>query len=349
MRVAVTGATGNVGVRVVDRLLAAGHDVVGLARRPAREDNRVSWVATDVARADAGAALARAFDGCAAVVHLAWQIQPDREGSRLRATNVDGTRRVLAAVLEARVPTLVYASSVGAYSPGPHKRRVDESWPTGGIASSLYSRHKAEVERFLDGVEAHRPELRVVRLRPGLVFQAGAASEIARYFLGPLLAPGLLPRRPRVLPWPIGAAVQVVHSRDLAEAYVAAVLQEVHGSFNVTAEPPLTARTVARGLGGMPLPVPFALVRAVAAAGYAARLSPTNPGWVDLGRRLPLMDTGRAARELGWAPVHPADEALREVLDGLSERRGGGTPVLRPLSSTRRRLREELPAGRDVT
>ncbi len=60
---------------------------------------------------------------------------------------------MLAAVAAAGVPALVYASSVGAYSPGPKDQPVDESWPTDGVASSFYSRHKVAVERNLDRFE----------------------------------------------------------------------------------------------------------------------------------------------------------------------------------------------------
>jgi len=56
-------------------------------------------------------------------------------------------------VADAGVPSLVYASSVGAYSRGPKDRRVDESWPVAGIATCAYSRQKAEVERRLDALE----------------------------------------------------------------------------------------------------------------------------------------------------------------------------------------------------
>ena len=62
------------------------------------------------------------------------------------------------AAAAAGVSALVHASSVGAYAPGPDvRRRVDESWPTDGIPSSFYARHKAQAERALDAVEAPRP------------------------------------------------------------------------------------------------------------------------------------------------------------------------------------------------
>src|SRR5205085_11277486 len=116
----------------------------------------------------------------------------------LRATNVDGSLRVFEAVADAGVPALVYASSVGAYSPGPKDRAVDESWPTDGVQSSFYARHKAEVERLLDRFERDHPGVRSVRLRPGLIFKREAASEQRRLFAGPfiptfLLRPGLIP------------------------------------------------------------------------------------------------------------------------------------------------------------
>jgi UDP-glucose 4-epimerase len=66
---------------------------------------------------------------------------------------------------------MVYGSSVGAYSPGPKDRRVDESRPAEGTPTSFYARHKAEVERLLDRFQLERPEIRVVRLRPGLIFK----------------------------------------------------------------------------------------------------------------------------------------------------------------------------------
>ena len=144
---------------------------------------KVEWRSADVAADD----LTPHLDGADAVVHLAWAIQPSHDEATMERTNVEGSRRVFAAVAAAGVPALVHASSVGAYSPGPKDEPVAESWPTGGIPSSAYSRHKATVERLLDATELANPALRVVRLRPGLIFKTEAASEIRRLFLGPLV------------------------------------------------------------------------------------------------------------------------------------------------------------------
>ena len=87
------------------------------------------------------------------MVLLAWIIQPSRDLNKQWMVNVEGSMRAARAAKEAGVPALLYASSVGAYSPGPKDRRVDESWPTGGTPTSYYARHKAEVERRLDRFE----------------------------------------------------------------------------------------------------------------------------------------------------------------------------------------------------
>src|SRR3954452_4945147 len=193
MRVVVTGATGNVGTALLRALDPDERvrEVIGLARRrPALELPKVTWREADICKAD----LRAVFTGADAVVHLAWLIQPSRDEATTRAVNVEGSARVFEAAAAAAVPRLVYASSVGAYSRGPKGRLVDESWPTEGVETSFYSRHKAAVERILDSFEAAHPEIRVARLRPGLIFQRDAASEIRRLFAAPLLptsrAPG---------------------------------------------------------------------------------------------------------------------------------------------------------------
>src|SRR4051794_9646374 len=172
VRVVVVGASGNVGARVVEHLLRRGvDDVVGVARRPPTDDRGLTWVSCDIGSPTTTDTLRGVFQGADAVVHLAWQIQPGRDIDRQERTNVVGSRQVIDAVVAAGVPALIYASSVGAYSPGPKDRPVDESWPTDGTPSSTYARHKAVVERMLDDLEHDHPHIRVVRFRPGLIFQ----------------------------------------------------------------------------------------------------------------------------------------------------------------------------------
>ncbi len=343
MRVVVIGATGNAGTSVLRALTAdsAVDSVVGMARRlPVRRDGEgVEWHSADVRSSE----LVPLFRGADAIVHLAWLIQPSRDLDELRSVNVDGSARVFDAVAAADVPALVYASSVGAYSEGPKDRLVDESWPTDGVPTSFYSRHKAEVERLLDQFEHRHPDTRVVRLRPGLIFKRGASSEIRRYFAGPflpspLLRAGLIPLVPD-LP---RLRFQAVHSLDVGEAYRLAALGDARGAFNIAADPVLDPHELGRLLGARPLRLPVGAVRALADLTWRLRLQPTPPGWLDMALAVPLMDTTRARSELGWSPRHSAGDALLELLEGMRESAGEDTPPLEPAAGGPARMRELL-------
>jgi nucleoside-diphosphate-sugar epimerase len=343
MKVVVIGATGNVGSAVVRALSADAQvdEVVGLARRlPELQLPKVTWGEADITRDD----LAPRLRGADAVVHLAWLIQPSRNEAITHQVNVEGSARVFAAAAAAGVGTVVYASSVGAYSPGPKDRAVDESWPTTGIESSFYARHKAAVERILDSFEAEHPETRVVRLRPGLIFQREAATEIRRLFAGPLvpnplLRRALIPIVPRI----DRLRFQAVHSHDVGEAYRLAVVNDAaRGAYNVAAEPVLDPDVLADLLGARPVTVPPGLLRALAAVTWRARLQPTPPGWLDMALSVPIMDTTRAREHLGWEPRHSSGDALLALLDGMREGAGFQTPPLAAETSGPLRVREVL-------
>ena len=330
MRVVVIGATGNIGTSVLAALETDPQvsSIVAVARRSAEGAGpKVSWRELDIVRDD----LDRDLEGAEAVVCLAWLIQPSRDLERLRATNVDGSRRVFEAAARVGVPALLYSSSVGAYSPGPKDRAVDESWPTEGIQSSFYSRHKAEVERLLDETEARHPDLRVVRMRPALVFKREAASEIRRLFAGPLL-PSFLLRRSLipVVPKSPRLRFQAVHSLDVGEAFRLALHAPVRGAFNLAAEPVLDGDALGRLLDARPLPVHPGLLRAASDLTWRLRLQPSPSGWVDMALGVPIMSADRARTELGWTPRHSAADALLELLAGMRDRAGADTPRLDP-------------------
>lgn len=335
MRIVVVGATGNLGTALLRRLRReADVDVLGVARRvPDRKGPyaRATWASIDIARPDATPALTDAFAGADAVVHLAWALQPNHDEPAMVATNIDGTARVLAAVAAAGVPHLVVSSSVGAYSFGPKSSRVDESWPTGGIASSHYSRHKAVNERALDRFEAAHPMTTVTRVRPGLVFQASAGAEQRRLFVGRLVPVELLRWwRPAVLPFPSLGVFQAVHADDLADAVWRMLDRRAGGAFNIAAEPVLHPAAIARVLGARAW-VPFRarVARWLVEVTWRLRLQAMDPGWIDIATQVPVMSTSRARAVLGWEPAVSATDALAEVIDAVARNDGqaGSAPL----------------------
>ena len=330
MRVVVTGATGNLGTSCVATLSEASHvrEIIGVARRTRdiapEELGRTQLVSADITTTD----LRPLFEGADAVVHLAWALQPSHDEAMLFRTNVRGSERVFEAACRARVPVLVYASSIGAYSPRTDDSLVEEDYPTGGISGSTYSAHKAAVERILDGVVLENPALRVVRLRPALVFKHGVGTEIHRLFIG-----GLVPRRflvPGRIPFvPDDLRFQCVHSLDVGQAILRALTADVRGPFNLAADPVLGPHDLARLLKSRSTPIPKRLIRGSLSLAWHLHLAPSEPGWIDLAYGVPTISSRRARDELGWTPSHGAADTLLELLDGIAEGAAMATPPLR--------------------
>lgn len=341
--IAVTGASGNLGTALLRRLTAPGSGVAevrGLARRQPPDEppyTGVRWHLADLGHADSEEPLAGFVAGADAVVHLAWALQPGRQPDDLHRVNVDGTRRVVRAAAAAGVAHVVHTSSIGAYAPGAVGQRVTEDWPTTGIPSAQYSRDKSEAERVVAEIAARHPGLTLSVVRPTLVLQPDAGSEIGRYFLGPLVhgAARLLPGPlARLLPLPLPQlAVSFVHADDVADALVRILDRRAPGPFNLAAEPLMDAGAVAAALGTRRVPAPALAVRTAVQAAFAAHLIPTEPGWVDIGTRVPALDTARARRLLGWTPVHRGDDVLRDFVAALGRGEGGAGPLLHPAAS----------------
>jgi UDP-glucose 4-epimerase len=341
MRVVVFGASGNIGSSLLRALGEANEvtTIVGVARRaPTASLPKVEWRQADVALSDLSGIVA----GADAVVHLAWRIQPSHNLRELIETNVAGTQRVLDAARAARVGTVIAGSSVGAYAPGSKDEPVDESWPTTGLPSSFYARHKAAMERALDRFEAQAGDTRVVRVRPGLVFQRPAAAEIRRLFAGPLL-PGFLlsPGVFRLLPEIPGLRFQAVHADDVARVYRAALLDSrFRGAVNVAADPVLDMVTIADAIGARLVTVPSRLARAALDGLWRARLQPSPPGWLDMALAVPIMSTSRMRDELGIRCERTSLEALAELVAGIRHGNDAPTPPLSAAASGLLRLRE---------
>lgn len=340
MRIVVTGASGNVGSALLRSLRGRGSDalgaateVVGVARRPeprVAPYDRVSWIGCDVGAPGADTVLTEVFRDAAAVVHLAWAIQPTTWDPGRHRTNVDGTAAVLRAAGRAEVAHVVCASSVAAYTPAPRWTHVTEDWPRGGIPGSAYSQDKVATEDLLDRFAVRHPATTVTRIRPCAVVQRSAAAEIAAWTLSPLVPRALLGRRLTPIPvWPQLRA-QMVHSDDVADALYRILAGRVGGTFNLAAGPVLNWRDLASILGGFAVPVPRRALALLAWPTWRTGLQPAHPGWLTMSDRTALVDTSHAEQTLGWKPGHDSVSALAELVAGIRSGATGASPPLRP-------------------
>lgn len=331
MTVAVTGPTGEIGRPTIAALeREAGIDrIIGMARRPC--DPRGSgWLKTEYRQGDvldrsAVAALVRDAD---VVVHLAFAIMGTRKVSR--RVNLDGTRNVVEATVQAQRPTrLVFTSSIAAYgfhtdNPNP----LTEAVPARGSDEHYYSQQKAQCEALIAAATAGSG-LEVYVLRPCIVAgpTATALSDLMPWqqvgnrlprSLSRAVAaiPGLRP----VLPDP-GVRLQLVHHDDVASAIVAAVVgRGTPGAYNVAADGDVSLAQVAAAIGARSLPVPHALVGAAAGALTHLPFAPAVLEWIHTMRTPMIMDTSKARRELGWRPAYTSEQALESMAQALRRR-----------------------------
>ncbi len=139
-----------------------------------------------------------------------------------------------------------------------------------------------------------------------------------------------------------GLRFQAVHSLDVGDAYRRAVVGDARGPFNLAADPVLDPAVLAAMLHARRVRIPAGALRAAAAVTFALHLQPSEPGWVDMALQIPLLDCGRARRELGWAPTRSATDTLAELMDGMRSGSDLDTPPLARGTGGPARIRELL-------
>jgi len=144
----VTGGGGFLGRHLVAALLERGDRAVSYARGsyPALEAQGAVCVRGDLADREA---LARACRGADVVFHAAARAGIWGDPDEFRRTNVDGTRNVVAACLEAKVPRLVFTSSPSVCFDGKDHVRAGNDLPHARRFLADYPRTKAEAERIV--------------------------------------------------------------------------------------------------------------------------------------------------------------------------------------------------------
>jgi nucleoside-diphosphate-sugar epimerase len=330
LTVAVTGPTGDVG-RTAVRALEARPEVgriIGMARRPF-DPAEHGWQRTEYRRGDIldRDSVESLVADADVVVHLAFIIFGDHEEAH--RVNLEGSRNVFQATAAAGAKRLVYTSSVAAYGFDAGDRGwITEDMPAAGSDSFYYSAQKAELEQVLtESLEGSQTDAYV--FRPSVVAGADAPTLVTMITSGNRVSAALAPLRRGLEKLPLvkpvlpdtGVPFQLVHTDDVAAAIAAAVAGEgTPGIYNLAAPDEITTADLARELGWATVPVPKAAVSAVAAAIERAPLTPAIAEWINAFRTPVLMDTSKAADELGLGGWRSGAETLTETIAAARER-----------------------------
>jgi len=269
MRCFVAGATGVVGRPLVPRLVAAGHDVVAVARDPGKADT-LRAVGADPVAVDLfdPNGVREATRGCDAILHLATNVPPVSTAGRPSSWDLHNRLRTeatanLVAAAEANGVTRLVKESITFVYPDCGDEWITEATPLGPSTTALAPTLVGE-DRAL--AFADRPGTTAVVLRFGL-FYGGAANRGTDEMLR------LARWRMSTISGPSASYMSSVHADDAATATLAA-LEAPTGIYNVVDDEPLrrgdhlAAVAAAYGLGKL-RPLPTWLLRAV--AGRSAR------------------------------------------------------------------------------
>jgi nucleoside-diphosphate-sugar epimerase len=325
LTVAVTGPTGEIGVPFVNALEREPEvgRVLAMARRPFDPADR-GWRKTEYRQGDIldrGAIDALIADADV-VVHLAFIVV--QASSDSYDVNIDGSRNVFEATVAARIPRLIYTSSVAAYG---YQDDVDglltEDMPTRGTDRHAYSQQKAEVERVLQTALASSESTQAYVFRPCVVAGPHAPAllnqlpyvRLEKHLPAAVVtALGLIPGVTPILP-DHGVPFQLVHHDDVAEALLAAVLgRGTPGIYNLAADGTVSVSDIAAELGWRTFPIAKGAVEITARV--LAQIPPlaVEAGWLQALRTPMMMDCARAHRDLDWQPTHDAQATLHEMV-----------------------------------
>ncbi|MDX2090695.1 MAG: aldehyde reductase [Kofleriaceae bacterium] len=335
MKVLVTGATGFIASRIIEQLLAGGHQVRGTVRSVAKTDavtilgalpgasERLELVEADLLREGAFDAPCQGMD---AVLHTASPYMLDAKDPQRDLVDpaVHGTRNVLAAAAKApTVRRMIVTSSMAAITDEPDSDRVltEDDWNThSSLTRNPYYYSKVLAERAAwDFVEQTKPPFDLVVINPFLV-------------IGPSLMPAIntsnqvfIDLLSGTYPGIMNLTWGFVDVRDVADAHVRALENPRARGRYLTAGETISMRDVVkllanRGWGtGRKLPK---LGMDCAVGDFAVRLSsyfqPKGVGSylrTHVGR-VPRYDTTKVRSELGLT-FRPVTESILDTLADL--------------------------------
>jgi dihydroflavonol-4-reductase len=159
MIIAITGASGHVGVNLCKALIGKGHEVRALIHKSNKglEDLHIKTFQGDLLNKES---LVPFIKGSEIVFHLAAKISITGEDhGSVHETNTEGTRNMIQLSKEFGVRRFIHFSSIHAFRQDPHNQILDENRPLVGEEAFAYDRSKAEGERMVmnaanDGLDA---------------------------------------------------------------------------------------------------------------------------------------------------------------------------------------------------
>ena len=316
--VLVTGASGFVGAAVARALVASGRRVRVLLRPQSDRQNIHGMTAeTRIGSLEDGDSLTAAIAGCGALYHVAADYRLwVRDEAPMYRVNVEGTRLLMLAALDAGVDRIVYTSSVATIGIPPQGAANETTPSTLADMIGPYKRSKFMAEEVVRGL-AQEKRLPVVIVNPSTPVGPGDVKPTPTGRLIVEAASGKMPAF-------VDTGLNIVHVDDVAAGHLLAEERGKTGERYILGGEDLTLaeilRRIALLVGRRPptisIPIPAIWPIAIGAEAWA-HLTGKEPFVTRDGLRMAkkkmFFASGKAERELGYR-ARPAQQALADAI-----------------------------------
>jgi UDP-glucose 4-epimerase len=317
MRYVVTGGSGYIGSRLIERLAERDDTeriVICDVRPPRGYRPGVEYQQLDVRDRQRAREILES-ERPDTLVHLAFVLNPIHDERAMYDIDVNGTLYVLEAASAAGTPQVLVTSSTTAYGAFPDNPvPLTEEHPVRGVPDFEYARDKTEADRLCQLWSLENPERVMTIVRPCIVFGPNVDNYLVRLWTDqPFQADFGGPDIP----------TQFVHEDDLVDA-VSRLLEGRHGgAFNVTGDGIVTGRECAEAIGMKRRRVPFRPYRALAALLWKLRQSEIPPGALQFVLHPWLASNEKVKQTLGWEPRYSSRETFELTMRAKGVLPGG--------------------------
>jgi len=302
LRIAVTGAAGSIGSKLVARL-AASDDVDAIVALDARcidsTHSKVHSYQRDILQPIDDVLKEH---GVNSLVHLAFLLKPGRNREAARRINVGGIARMLQSCQFADVNHIVYLSSSTVY--GAHSGNdglFTEDSPVQPVRGFQYAEDKAATELLLHAYATDNPNTRITVLRGCVVMGPNSDNFITQAFSKPLLVRinGADPQ------------MQFLHQDDLLDIMELCLNEPFPGVYNVAGVSTVPYSHIVLVAGRRAVSVPASILYPLTQVSWGLRIQSDSPACgLDMIRWPWLADIGKLQRETGWVPKYTSQQAL---------------------------------------
>ncbi len=307
--IAITGSSGYLGRKLVQRFRGLGHRIVGIdvvanEDPPSKPD---VFIQADICDESLPEKIAKFSPNT--IVHGAFVFQPRRNAKKTRKINVDGTRNVFSAAVQSAAKQLMIVSSATAYgawedNPVP----MDESWQRRSRNEFQYAANKHEVEQLTESFAKEHPEIATCWVRPAIIAGPNFSNYLSRFIFGlPLL----------IKMDGFDSPLQFVHEDDVVESMAAILAAKGQGGFNIGPDDWLTIDEIANLTNRKALSLPFWLVRWIHGFAWLVRfpIHESPAGFLYFARYPWVVASKRLQQEIGYQFKYSCRETVDDYLE----------------------------------